>query len=485
MDVLKRLQSYPSDTGAKECLSLASLRTALLAADSTGSELLKHAHKCGLDLDYNGGDTSAEAADDWARELVGKSPHSEPGLGEIDIMRDVVDGAVEDLRNKPCPCLTIHKPFDVAALPRRLAGPPSTAGGRVFVTDDELERVKTILGGLVLFEPAAVEQLRKLLKTMHHEKSQNMGPGVFYDMKEDKNVDVAALRKRMRGLVKASASGSLDEAGSKLRSCFDIIDHLQRRQGQALNAMLRERHSTFGRFFTGPEVMRVLADRLRARGRLVATDVYIDFSCGTNEFGAMLGLKRWVGFDILPPSTNACREHFRWVNWFDVSDVPPKAVIGLNPPFGVGGETARLFINKSLNFKPRLLALIVPRESVKNMVYSSNKFLATLRKKNQEDAECRAHNAPGGGRSKGERHPWLKKGGAPDYLLVDYEPNATSRDAFYMPASLKAAAFSGSNSRVSQPSRGAGTDWSGDYRGAPAGQQLETVKDRGIPIAPE
>lgn len=37
--------------------------------------------------------------------------------------------------------------------------------------------------------------------------------------------------------------------------------------------------------------------------------------------------------------------------------------MGLNPPFGVNAALANKFINKALEFKPKLLILIVPRET--------------------------------------------------------------------------------------------------------------------------
>lgn len=38
-------------------------------------------------------------------------------------------------------------------------------------------------------------------------------------------------------------------------------------------------------------------------------------------------------------------------------------VMGLNPPFGVKASLANQFINKALTFKPKLIILIVPKET--------------------------------------------------------------------------------------------------------------------------
>lgn len=37
--------------------------------------------------------------------------------------------------------------------------------------------------------------------------------------------------------------------------------------------------------------------------------------------------------------------------------------MGLNPPFGVHASLANKFIDKALTFKPKLLILIVPKET--------------------------------------------------------------------------------------------------------------------------
>jgi hypothetical protein len=37
--------------------------------------------------------------------------------------------------------------------------------------------------------------------------------------------------------------------------------------------------------------------------------------------------------------------------------------MGLNPPFGVKASLANQFINKALSFKPKLIILIVPKET--------------------------------------------------------------------------------------------------------------------------
>lgn len=44
--------------------------------------------------------------------------------------------------------------------------------------------------------------------------------------------------------------------------------------------------------------------------------------------------------------------------------------MGLNPPFGVKASLANKFIDKALTFKPKLIVLIVPKETKRYAAYS-------------------------------------------------------------------------------------------------------------------
>lgn len=44
--------------------------------------------------------------------------------------------------------------------------------------------------------------------------------------------------------------------------------------------------------------------------------------------------------------------------------------MGLNPPFGVKASLANKFIDKALTFKPKLIVLIVPKETKRYATYS-------------------------------------------------------------------------------------------------------------------
>ena len=179
------------------------------------------------------------------------------------------------------------------------------------------------------------------------------------------------------------------------------------------HAVTKRAHS-HGRCFTRAAVLRQIAERMKpflfegsADGTTVRDDeIFIDFSCGANEFAPMLFGMKTMSFDVFPPE-NAdnflqkswyeitptsctcvkCNEHFtrkplpteglnlvpakgtkprhrskqnpeQWCTGRVQLDVPQHAtsVIGINPPFG----PAKRFINGAIAFKPRLLVLIIP-----------------------------------------------------------------------------------------------------------------------------
>ncbi|CAL0300755.1 unnamed protein product [Lupinus luteus] len=65
-------------------------------------------------------------------------------------------------------------------------------------------------------------------------------------------------------------------------------------------------------------------------------------------------------------------------------DLLPTKIMGLNPPFGLKAALANKFIDKALEFKPKLLILIVPQETERldkkrspyDLVWEDNRFLS-------------------------------------------------------------------------------------------------------------
>ena len=425
-------------------------------------------------------DTSFRGAHEHMRALASRHPVAGPAADalDIDILRDVIDPAADDLRRHPLPAVVLHKPFEDPGFLGASGGSASTCT----VPITEVDRMIELLYGLCRYDEAGCEFLHDVLLTIYNRKT---------DTRKDKKWDAQSeldFREVMR-LMKFK----MDRANSSHQRVLDIVNvlvALQSRQGTAINVMEREKHSTFGRFFTAPAQLRLMARRLREKGRLDAErDVYVDFSCGTNEFGAMLGLKKWFGLDIYLPATNNCGQRFRWKNWFDVTWLPRDCVIGLNPPFGSKGELAQKFIDHALSFKPRLLVLIVPDISVKWLVVRSNEWLTKYRRaagRNPKIGEWKPSPQQ-------PRHPLLERGGdgvplPPDYLLIDYDAHVTAGESFYMPSSVPSER-SLNKAQHRAPSK---ADWSGDLSfgsGAGAGSTSSatssTMEERGIAIKPD
>ncbi|KAK9663925.1 hypothetical protein RND81_14G006700 [Saponaria officinalis] len=130
-------------------------------------------------------------------------------------------------------------------------------------------------------------------------------------------------------------------------------------------------YSSYGRHFTKTEKLQEIVDRLHHY--VQDGDMIVDFCCGANEFSCLMkkkldsvGKKKcsFKNFDLFPTKNDF---NFEQRDWFTVDprDLLPgsQVVMGLNPPFGYKAALANKFINKALQFKPKLLILIVPPET--------------------------------------------------------------------------------------------------------------------------
>uniref|UniRef100_A0A6V7QWW2 Zinc finger PHD-type domain-containing protein n=1 Tax=Ananas comosus var. bracteatus TaxID=296719 RepID=A0A6V7QWW2_ANACO len=106
------------------------------------------------------------------------------------------------------------------------------------------------------------------------------------------------------------------------------------------------RYTSFGRHFTKVEMLNEIADKLQCY--VQNSDMVVDFCCGANDFSMLMKEK-------LEAAGKEC--------FFKNYDIMPSKIMGLNPPFGLKGCLANEFINKALTFKPKLLILIVPKET--------------------------------------------------------------------------------------------------------------------------
>ncbi|KAG8386064.1 hypothetical protein BUALT_Bualt03G0110100 [Buddleja alternifolia] len=130
------------------------------------------------------------------------------------------------------------------------------------------------------------------------------------------------------------------------------------------------RYTSFGRHFTQMDKLKEIVDMLHCYTQ--DGDTIVDFCCGSNDFSCLMKKKldemgktcSYKNYDILQPKNDF---NFEKRDWMKVrrDELPEgsRLIMGLNPPFGVNGGLANKFIDKALEFKPKLLILIVPRET--------------------------------------------------------------------------------------------------------------------------
>ncbi|KAL8150975.1 hypothetical protein V2J09_020783, partial [Rumex salicifolius] len=98
----------------------------------------------------------------------------------------------------------------------------------------------------------------------------------------------------------------------------------------------------------------------------------VDFSCGSNDFSCSMSKKLdnagkncfFKNFDIIHPKNDF---NFERRDWFIVHGkklpIGSRLIIGLNSPFGFKAKLANQFFDKTPHFKPKLVILIIPRET--------------------------------------------------------------------------------------------------------------------------
>ncbi|KAK7316808.1 hypothetical protein RJT34_00536 [Clitoria ternatea] len=130
------------------------------------------------------------------------------------------------------------------------------------------------------------------------------------------------------------------------------------------------RYTSFGRHFTQVEKLEGIVDKLH--WYVQNGDTIVDFCCGANDFSILMKKKleevgkkcSYKNFDLLPTKNDF---NFEMRDWMTVQprELPTgsKLIMGLNPPFGVKAGLANKFIDKALEFRPKLLILIVPPET--------------------------------------------------------------------------------------------------------------------------
>ncbi|XP_062191405.1 protein ENHANCED DOWNY MILDEW 2-like isoform X2 [Phragmites australis] len=130
------------------------------------------------------------------------------------------------------------------------------------------------------------------------------------------------------------------------------------------------RYTSFGRHFTKKEKLIEIVDKLH--WYVQPGDTIVDFSCGLNDFSQFMKEKldkvgkkcNFKNYDVIRPKNSIGFEKRDWMT-VRPKELPhgSKLIMGLNPPFGLKATLANKFIDKALTFKPKLIILIVPKET--------------------------------------------------------------------------------------------------------------------------
>ncbi|KAJ6754103.1 PHD FINGER-CONTAINING PROTEIN [Salix purpurea] len=151
------------------------------------------------------------------------------------------------------------------------------------------------------------------------------------------------------------------------------------------------RYTSFGRHFTKVEKLMEIADILH--WYVENGDMIVDFCCGANDFSCIMNKKLeemgkrclYKNYDVIQSKNDF---NFEKRDWMTVcpDELPKKGsqlIMGLNPPFGVKAALANKFIDRALQFKPKLLILIVPPETERldkkkpyDLVWKDDRFLS-------------------------------------------------------------------------------------------------------------
>ncbi|KAK7333425.1 hypothetical protein VNO80_30197 [Phaseolus coccineus] len=151
------------------------------------------------------------------------------------------------------------------------------------------------------------------------------------------------------------------------------------------------RYTSFGRHFTQVEKLAGIVDKLH--WYVQNGDTIVDFCCGANDFSILMKKKleetgkrcSYKNFDLLPTKNDF---NFEMRDWMTVQTkelpIGSKLIMGLNPPFGLKAALANRFIDKALEFRPKLMILIVPQETERldekrqpyDLVWEDERFLS-------------------------------------------------------------------------------------------------------------
>eukprot|EP00249_Psilotum_nudum_P024832 c29302_g1_i1 orf=194-5161(-) len=199
-------------------------------------------------------------------------------------------------------------------------------------------------------------------------RRSNKTPDKKYSLTKIESI-IKAMRRALETLDKG---GSIDDAKTKCSESFvKFLDGCKNELKVYLAPFLfGMRYTSFGRHFTKQDKLREVVYRLQ--WYVEDGDMVVDMCCGSNDFSVLMkeriaqtGKKcEFKNFDIIQPKNDF---NFEKRDWFQVKEgelpVGSRLIMGLNPPFGVKAQLANSFINHALDFKPKLVILIVPKET--------------------------------------------------------------------------------------------------------------------------
>ncbi|KAL6311060.1 hypothetical protein AAG906_011902 [Vitis piasezkii] len=192
-------------------------------------------------------------------------------------------------------------------------------------------------------------------------------------IKESKSLitleDVMKKHKALRAaLKKLEGGGSIEDAKAVCEP--EVLNQIVKWKNKLkvylapfLHGM---RYTSFGRHFTKVDKLKEIVEKLHYYVKMI-----VDFCCGANDFSCLMKQKleemgkkcSYKNYDVIQPKNDF---NFEKRDWMSVKqkELPTgsQLIMGLNPPFGVKASLANMFINKALQFKPKLLILIVPQK---------------------------------------------------------------------------------------------------------------------------
>ncbi|XP_040988646.1 protein ENHANCED DOWNY MILDEW 2-like isoform X2 [Juglans microcarpa x Juglans regia] len=194
----------------------------------------------------------------------------------------------------------------------------------------------------------------------------------------EKNITIGKLEGSVEAIrtafMKLEEGCSLEDAEAVcepdvLRQIFRWKNMLRVYLAPFLNG---NRYTSYGRHFTKMEKIEEIVDKLH--WYVQNNDMIVDFCCGANDFSILMKKKleetgkicSYKNYDIFQPKNDFNFEKRDWMT-VQPKELPAgsRLIMGLNPPFGVRASLANKFIDKALEFNPKLLILIVPPETQK------------------------------------------------------------------------------------------------------------------------